>query len=105
MNGFLRDGGVDEFEGDVAHRLVAQRSLARAPLEALDHGGAHGVQQRFVHFGGQRVVDQHVRALHVRTESPNTCRGKGEGDEGRRHELRAKTPNETERERESKKSR
>ena len=54
-------------EAHAAHRLLAQRSLLRRPLERRVHVILDLVQ--VLHT--LRRVDDHVRALRVRTEAPH----------------------------------
>mmetsp|Transcript_20010 Transcript_20010/g.60454 ORF Transcript_20010/g.60454 Transcript_20010/m.60454 type:complete len:220 (-) Transcript_20010:2220-2879(-) len=66
--------GIHDLVLDVADRLVTQRAFSCTPLEALDNGVLHGVQQALVHIRRQRVVDQDVRPLALRPEGPDGAR-------------------------------
>mmetsp|Transcript_43460 Transcript_43460/g.95114 ORF Transcript_43460/g.95114 Transcript_43460/m.95114 type:complete len:659 (+) Transcript_43460:316-2292(+) len=76
VDGERGDGGVEDLELDIAHRLVAERPLAAAPLEALQNEVSDGVEQPLVHLGGQRVVGEHVGPLLARREAPHRARRK-----------------------------
>ena len=64
-HGLGRQLRVEDLELDVADGLVAQRPLARPPLEPLPDAVADRVEQPLVHLRRQRVVQQHVRALRA----------------------------------------
>mmetsp|Transcript_36568 Transcript_36568/g.97749 ORF Transcript_36568/g.97749 Transcript_36568/m.97749 type:complete len:235 (+) Transcript_36568:52-756(+) len=56
VNGLRGDGRVEDLELGVADRLVAQRALAAAPLEALDDALLHLLEQLLVDLARQGVV-------------------------------------------------
>ena len=75
MQRLIRDDRVQDLKLNVADGLVAQRSFPRAPLETLHDALLDRVEQGFVDFTGQGVIEQRVGTLLVRAERPHAPRG------------------------------
>ena len=69
MNAFAGDDGVEDLELAIADGLVAQGSLASAPLETLNDRVLDRREEILVHFRGKRIVHQDIRACDVKNES------------------------------------
>ena len=63
MDGLVGDDGVQDLELGVSDRLLAQRTFAGSPLEALHDRVLDRAQQPFVDLRRQGVVDKNVGAF------------------------------------------
>lgn len=65
------DGCIDDLELNIAYGFIAEGTLTRGPLEALDDGLTHRTQECLIGGGGQGVVLYHIGSVaHLGAECP-----------------------------------